>query len=175
MQIKIGHGFDAHKLLDLKEFSAAYPSRNTDGLYLGGVCIPYHKRLAGHSDADVLVHAIIDSLLGAAGLEDIGCQFPPSDKDYEAISSLDLLKRTLVLVASAGYKIGNIDATVVAEKPKLRAYISSMRAKLAETLKIELDQINIKATTTEGLGFTGREEGIAAHAVSLLIKNPSNV
>ncbi len=174
MQIKIGHGFDAHKLLDLEQFSLSYPSRNTDGLYLGGVCIPYHKRLAGHSDADVLIHAIIDSLLSAAGLEDIGCQFPAGDKEYEAISSLDLLERTKTLLELAAYSIGNIDGTIVAEKPKMRPYIPEMRARLAQALKINIDQINLKATTTEGLGFTGKEEGIAAHSVCLLIKNPNN-
>lgn len=166
---KIGHGYDAHKLIELEDYKTKYPSRNTDaGLVLGGISIPYHKRLEGHSDADVVVHAIIDALLGAAGLEDIGCQFPPSDKNYEAISSLELLKQSMALIKD--YKISNIDATIVAEKPKLRAYISSMRAKLSQELGLDLDQINIKATTTEGLGFTGREEGIEAHAVVLLYK-----
>ncbi len=172
-ELKIGHGFDAHQLLELAEFKTKYPNRNTDGLILGGVTIDYPRRLSGHSDADVAVHAIIDSLLGAAGLEDIGCQFPPSDKQYEAISSLDLLSKTLSLIAD--YRISNIDITLVAEKPKLRPYILEMRTKLATVLKIKLDQINIKATTTEGLGFTGKEEGIAAHSVCLLIKNPNNV
>ncbi len=172
-ELKIGHGFDAHQLLDLADFKAKYPNRNTDGLIIGGVSIEYSRRLSGHSDADVAVHAIIDSLLGAAGLEDIGCQFPPSDKQYEGVNSLDLLSKTLSLISA--YKISNIDVTIVAEKPKLRPYIPEMRKKLSAVLKIELDQINIKATTTEGLGFTGKEEGIAAHSVCLLIKNPNNV
>ncbi len=166
--LKIGHGYDAHQLMDLEEFKAKYPSRNTDGLVLAGISIPYNKRLAGHSDADVAVHAIIDSLLGAAGLEDIGCQFPPSDKQYEGISSLELLSRTLKLISP--YSITNIDVTIVAEQPKLRPYIAAMRSKLASSLSLDLSQINIKATTTEGLGFTGRQEGIAAYAVALLVK-----
>lgn len=171
--LKIGHGFDAHQLLDLVDFKNKFPNRNTDGLMLGGVVVDYPRRLSGHSDADVVVHAIIDSLLGAAGLEDIGCQFSDSDQQYEGISSLELLSKTLILIFN--YKISNIDVTVVAEKPKLKPYILEMRKKLATVLEIALDQINIKATTTEGLGFTGKEEGIAAHSVCLLIKNPNNV
>ncbi len=170
-KLKIGHGYDAHRLIDLEEFSKLYPSRNTDGLILGGISIPYHKRLAGHSDADLAIHAIIDALLGAAGLEDIGCQFPPSDKSYEAISSLILLERTLLLLEKKSYSINNIDLTIIAEKPKLRPYIAGMREALARALKIDIEQINIKATTTEGLGAIGREEGIAAHAVCLLESN----
>ncbi len=170
-KVKIGHGFDAHKLLDLSEYQQLYPKRNTNGLVLGGISIPYHRRLEGFSDADPVIHAIIDALLGAAGLEDIGTQFPAGDPNFEAISSLVLLSKTLELISQMAFEICNIDVTIIAEEPKLKPYIPAMRQILSKTLSIELDQINLKATTTEALGFIGRREGIAAHAVCLLVKS----
>lgn len=135
---------------------------------MGGITIPYYKGLEGHSDADVLIHAIIDALLGAAAMGDIGALYPDHDDRFLNIDSTLLLKDTAERLSHQGYRIGNIDATVIAQKPKLSPYISAMRQRMAEVLQIPVDRINVKATTEERLGFTGREEGIAAHAVCLL-------
>lgn len=168
--MRIGHGYDVHKLGPSSE--ASDPS--IQGVILGGVVIPHDKVLIGHSDADVLIHAIIDALLGAAGLADIGSQFPPSDNQYKGISSLKLLEHVKALlegVNGRSFSISNIDATVVAQAPKIKSHIPAMRENISRVLGIELDQINIKATTTEKLGFTGRGEGIASEAVCLLKDN----
>lgn len=154
--MRVGHGYDVHRFV---------PGRD---LIIGGVKIPYEQGLLGHSDADVLLHAVMDSLLGAAALGDIGLHFPDTDDKYKGISSLLLLKETGKLINEAGYKIINIDATVLAQAPKLRPYMDQMRENISKTLGIAISQVNIKATTEEGLGFTGRKEGMAAHAVSLL-------
>ena len=154
--MRIGMGYDVHRL---------GPDRK---LIIGGVDIPYHLGLLGHSDADVLVHAICDALLGAAGLGDIGRHFPDSDMKYKDISSLILLAEVGQKLEELGYYIQNIDSVIKAEKPRLAPYIPTMTHNIAETLSISLDKVNVKATTTEGLGFVGREEGIAAQAVVLL-------
>ena len=156
MSFRIGHGYDVHK------FIAGRP------LVLGGVVIPYEFGLEAHSDGDVVIHAICDSLLGAAALGDIGKHFPDNDQKYKNISSLILLNNVRRLLRE--YEIINIDCTVIAQKPKLAKFVDSMRETLAKTLEIDIDQINVKATTEEGLGFTGRLEGIAVHAVSLIEK-----
>ena len=158
LPFRIGVGYDVHRL------AAGRP------LILGGVEIPFPQGLAGHSDADVLSHALGDALLGALGLGDLGRHFPDSDLQYKGISSLRLLERIFFLIREKGYKIGNVDATVVAQEPKLVPYFEKIRAALAPVLQISVDQISIKATTTEGLGFAGRQEGIAAYAVVLLVK-----
>ena len=156
-KLRIGHGFDVHQLV---------PERK---LILGGVHIPYEKGLLGHSDADVLLHAICDALLGAAGLPDIGQQFPPSDEKYKNADSLLLLARVMEMVRQAGYPtVFNIDSTIMAQNPKLAEYLPAMREKIASVLGIEISQVGIKATTTENLGYVGREEGIAASAVCLI-------
>ncbi|GAA5581717.1 2-C-methyl-D-erythritol 2,4-cyclodiphosphate synthase [Porphyromonas gingivalis] len=154
---RIGFGFDVHRL------SEGYP------LWMGGVRLEYSKGLEGHSDADVLIHAICDALLGAAALRDIGYHFPPSDPQYKGIDSKILLARVMELVRSQGYELGNIDATIAAEQPKLNPHIPDMQRVLAEVIQVEVSDISLKATTTEKLGFTGREEGISAYAVALLI------
>ncbi len=154
--MRIGNGYDVHKLVEDRP------------LILGGVNIPYEKGLLGHSDADVLLHAIMDALLGAAGLGDIGLHFPDTDDAYKGASSRKLLQRVAALLLEKGYVIGNIDATVVAQAPKLRPYIEEMRANIAQDLNVLLDQINVKATTEEHLGFTGRGEGISASAVCMI-------
>ncbi len=154
--MRIGHGYDVHRLTEHKK------------LILGGVEIEYPKGLLGHSDADVLTHAVIDALLGAACMGDIGGLFPDTDMKYKDISSLELLKRTGEIIKNAGYAIGNIDATIVAERPKLLPYIPSMRRNISDTLGIAPERVSVKATTEEGLGFSGRGEGIASHAVCLL-------
>lgn len=153
---RIGIGFDVHKFIDGRK------------LILGGVEIPSKKGLEGHSDADVLLHAICDALLGAAALGDIGKHFPNTDDRFKDISSLILLEKTNHLINQNNFFVGNIDATIVAERPKLLHYIDEMRKKIANTLKIGVSQISIKATTSEKLGFTGREEGIVAMAVALI-------
>jgi len=153
---RIGIGFDVHTLL---------PGRR---LVLGGVEIPFEKGLTGWSDADVLIHAIIDALLGAAALGDIGSHFPPGEEEYWNISSLTLLERVNKILAQNGWQVNNIDATVVAEQPKLRAYIESMRERLSQTLDTGISQVSVKASTSDRLGFTGRGEGIAAYAVATL-------
>ncbi len=166
--MRIGHGYDVHRLIDKALFESLYPSRQAV-LTLGGVKITHHKLLQGHSDADVVVHALIDALLGAAGLDDIGTQFPDNDDSYAGISSLILLEKTLILLECSQLRIGNCDITIIAQAPKLRPYIDEMKTLLATNLKISTNQINIKATTEEGLGFTGEEQGIAAHAVCILL------
>lgn len=154
--MRVGIGYDVHAL------AAGRP------LVLGGVVIPYEKGLAGHSDADVLLHAIIDALLGAASLGDIGQHFPDTDPQYKGISSLVLLERTVSLIQKARLAVNNIDAIIIAQKPRLAPYLQEMEAKIAQVVKVPLDRVNIKATTTEGLGFAGRGEGIAAQAVCSL-------
>ena len=149
-------GYDVHKLVEGRK------------LILGGVEIPHTLGLLGHSDADVLVHAIMDALLGAAALGDIGKHFPDTDPQYAGISSMKLLAHVRDLITNEGYVIENIDATVIAQKPKLRPYIDDMRAMISAALGIDIDCVSVKATTEEGLGFTGRKEGISAHAVCLL-------
>lgn len=157
--MRIGHGYDVHRLIAGRK------------LVLGGVEIPYILGLDGHSDADVLLHAIMDALLGAAALGDIGRLFPDTDPAYKGISSVLLLETVAARIWKAGYEVGNVDATVIAQKPKLAPHIPAMREIVAKTLGVDLDQINIKATTEEHLGFSGREEGIAAHAVCILEKS----
>lgn len=154
--MRIGFGYDVHQLVENRD------------LIIGGVKIPFEKGLLGHSDADVLVHTIMDSILGALALGDIGKHFPDTDMEYKDISSLELLKRVKLLMDKEGYKVGNIDASVAAQRPKLAPYIEKMRENIGEILNTSLGQINIKATTTEKLGFVGREEGISAYAVTLL-------
>jgi len=155
--IRIGFGFDTHKLEPGKPF------------ILGGVKIEHSKGPAGHSDADVLIHAIIDSLLGAAGLPDIGQQFPDTSDDYKGIDSRILLKRTLQMIREKGFSIGNIDCTVVLQQPKIAAYIPSIISSISGTLETGTGQVSVKAKTSEKLGFIGREEGVSAYAVALLI------
>lgn len=155
--MRIGHGYDVHRLV---------PKRK---LILGGVEIPHHFGLLGHSDADVLTHAVMDALLGAAALGDIGRQFPDKDKQYSGISSMLLLGRVMDLLRVEGFQVGNLDVTVIAQQPKLLPHIPQMRQNLSKQMGIPVSQINVKATTEEGLGFSGKEEGIAAHAVVLLI------
>lgn len=154
--MRIGHGYDAHR------FVAARP------LVLGGVVVPSDRGLAAHSDGDVLIHALCDALLGAAGLGDIGRYFPDSDARYEGIDSRVLLRRTGEMLRGNDLKISNVDITVIAQQPRLAPHTSAMRSCLAGDLGIAVDRINIKATTTEGMGFAGRGEGISAHAVALL-------
>ena len=154
--MRIGHGYDVHKLVEGRK------------LILGGVDIPYEKGLLGHSDADVLTHAIMDALLGAAALGDIGKLFPDNDPAYAGADSLVLLERVGERLTQAGYRVGIIDPTVLAQKPKLAPHIPQMRANLAARLGLDVGQVSVKATTEEGLGFTGTGEGMAAHAVCLL-------
>lgn len=154
--MRIGHGYDVHK------FCAG------NQLILGGVQIPYSQALEAHSDGDVLIHALCDALLGALGLGDLGGHFPDSDPTYADIDSRVLLRRVMALVSASGLQLGNVDITLVAQAPKMAAHVPAMRECLAADLKASVDQVNVKATTTEGLGFTGRGEGIAAHAVVLL-------
>ena len=154
--MRIGHGYDVHRLV---------PERK---LILGGVEIPFELGLLGHSDADVLTHALMDALLGAAGLGDIGGAFPDSDPAYEGISSLLLLERVMGMLAGKGLRVGSADMTSLCQRPKLAGYLPQIRALLAQYLGIPGDRVNVKATTEEGLGFTGRGEGVAAHAVVLL-------
>ena len=155
--MRIGHGYDAHR------FAAGRP------LVLGGVTIPHDQGLAAHSDGDVLIHALCDALLGAAAVGDIGRHFPDSSRDYENIDSRILLCKVMALLHDRGWRVGNVDITVIAQKPKLASFVPAMRNKLAGDLRVDETQVNIKATTTEGMGFTGRGEGIAAHAVVLLL------
>lgn len=158
MNIRIGHGYDVHRLTEGRD------------LIIGGVNIPHHLGLLGHSDADVLLHAISDALLGALALGDIGKHFPDTDDEYKGADSLVLLACVYELVKVKGYEVGNIDATILAQNPKLAPYIPQMRLNIARALEIELDKVSIKATTEEKLGFTGEEKGIAAHAVCLVYK-----
>lgn len=154
--MRIGHGYDVHRLVSGRE------------LIIGGENIPFEMGLLGHSDADVLLHAVCDALLGAAALGDIGRHFPDSDPSFEGIDSRILLRKTAELLRCKGYRIVNIDATVIAQRPKLAGFIEKMRENIASDCGIETDAVNIKATTEEGLGFTGKAEGIAAHAVCLI-------
>ncbi len=154
--IRIGHGYDVHKFAENRK------------CIIGGVEIPYEKGLLGHSDADVLLHAVCDALLGAAGLGDIGKHFPDNDNRFLNIDSRILIKKTVELLKEKGYSVGNIDATIIAQKPKMAEYISKMRENIAEDCGVSADKINVKATTEEGLGFTGNLEGISAHAVCII-------
>lgn len=156
--IRIGSGFDVHKLVDGRK------------LIIGGVHIPYEKGLLGHSDADVLIHSICDALLGAANMGDIGKHFPDSSIEFKDIDSKILLKKTNVLIKNAGYRIGNIDCTICAHEPKLSPFVNKMQNEISKVLNIETDVISIKATSTEGLGFVGRKEGICSFANVLLFK-----
>lgn len=156
MPFRVGIGFDVHAFVKDRK------------LVLGGVYLPFSKGLAGHSDADVLIHALCDALLGAAAMGDLGSHFPDTDEKYKNISSLKLLQDVNDMLTSAFYQIGNIDAVIIAQQPKLAPFIPEMRKRLAETLRIAISQVSLKATTTEHLGFTGREEGIAATAIVLL-------
>lgn len=156
--MRIGFGYDVHQLVNYRK------------LILGGVEIPYKKGLLGHSDADVLVHSIMDSILGALAEGDIGGKFPDTDMMYKDISSVKLLEKVFNIMLGKGYEIGNIDATIAAEKPKLANYIPEMRTVIAETLNTSIDNINIKATTTEKLGFVGKEEGISSYSVCIIKK-----
>lgn len=157
--MRIGTGYDVHKLVENRD------------LILGGVKIPYELGLLGHSDADVLLHAIMDSLLGASALGDIGKHFPDTDAKYKGISSISLLKEVGKLLKDNDFKICNIDSTIIAQRPKMAPYIMQMRENIAEALNIELNQINVKATTEEGLGFTGEGKGISSQSICLLYKN----
>jgi 2-C-methyl-D-erythritol 2,4-cyclodiphosphate synthase len=161
--IRIGHGYDVHRLVEGRK------------LILGGVEIPHETGLLGHSDADVLLHAVCDALLGAAGLGDIGKHFPDSDPAYKGIDSMVLLKHCASLLAERGYAVGNLDTTIIAQRPKLAGFIPTMRKNIAACLGVEEGYINVKATTEERLGFTGREEGIAAHAVVLLTTTETGI
>ncbi|GAA0770980.1 2-C-methyl-D-erythritol 2,4-cyclodiphosphate synthase [Clostridium subterminale] len=156
--MRVGLGYDVHKLV---------PGRD---LIIGGVKIPHTLGLLGHSDADVLIHAIMDSLLGAAALGDIGKHFPDTDVKFKGISSVKLLNEVRVLLIKNNYKIDNIDATIIAQRPKMAPYITSMRKNISEALSISIEQINVKATTEEGLGFTGIEEGISSQSICLISK-----
>lgn len=156
--MRIGHGYDVHRLVLERK------------LILGGVEVPYEKGLLGHSDADVLTHAVMDALLGAAGLGDIGKHFPDTDPVYAGADSMKLLEHVAGLLRARGWQVSNVDATILAQRPKLAPYIPAMRRALAGHLGLEEEQVNVKATTEEGLGFTGSGEGMAAHAVCLLEK-----
>ena len=158
MNIKIGHGYDVHKLVKDRD------------LIIGGVNIPHHLGLLGHSDADVLLHAISDSLLGALALGDIGKHFPDTDEQYRGADSLELLACVYELVKEKGYEVGNVDATILVQAPKLAPFIPQMRLNIARALETELENVSVKATTEEKLGFTGEEKGIAAHAVCLVYR-----
>ena len=156
--IRIGQGYDVHRLVEGRQ------------LIMGGVEIPYEKGLLGHSDADVLLHAIKDALLGAAALGDIGKHFPDTDERYKGASSIMLLKEVNRLIQDKGYVVNNVDATIIAQKPKMAPHIHQMRENIALALNVDMDWINVKATTTEGLGFTGTGEGIAAQAVASIVR-----
>ena len=156
--MRIGHGYDVHRLAQDRK------------LYLGGVEIPFEKGLAGHSDADVLLHAVMDALLGAAAMPDIGQLFPPTDERYRGIRSTLLLEQVSARLREAGWQVENVDATLIAQRPRLAEFLPGMRLCMAGILGVDPQQVNVKATTEEELGFTGREEGIAAHAVALIEK-----
>lgn len=158
MKIRVGFGYDVHRLADNRD------------LWLGGIKIEHSQGLLGHSDADVLIHAICDAILGAANLRDIGFHFPDTAGEYKDIDSKILLKKTLEVITDKGYSIGNIDATICAERPKINPHIPQMQKVMAEILEISVDDISIKATTSEKMGFVGREEGFAAYAVALIEK-----
>ena len=155
-KLRVGHGYDVHRLVEGR------------ALILGGVTVPFDRGLLGHSDADVLTHAVMDALLGAAALGDIGQMFPDSDAAYAGADSIALLERVTALLREHGWQVGNVDATVVAQAPKLAPYIPDMRRRLAEAMGLDVDCVSVKATTEERLGFTGSGEGMAAHAVALI-------
>ncbi|MBK1674321.1 2-C-methyl-D-erythritol 2,4-cyclodiphosphate synthase [Ectothiorhodospira shaposhnikovii] len=157
MKFRIGHGYDVHAFME------------GDHLIIGGVQVPHHKAFKAHSDGDVLMHAVSDAILGAAALGDIGRHFPDTDPAYKGADSRVLLREVLAKVQALGWQVGNLDATLVAQAPKMSPHVEQMRANLAADLQIDLAQVNVKATTTERLGFAGREEGIAAHAVVMLV------
>ena len=159
MKIRVGFGFDVHRLVEGRD------------LWLGGIKLEHELGLLGHSDADVLIHAICDALLGAANMRDIGYHFPDNAGEFKNIDSKILLAKTVELIATKGYRVGNIDATVCAERPKLKAHIPTMQEVLAKTMNIDVEDVSIKATTTEKLGFIGREEGISAYATVLIEKD----
>jgi len=154
--MRIGHGYDVHKLTEGRK------------LILGGIEIPYEKGLLGHSDADVLTHALMDALLGAAALGDIGKLFPDNDSAFAGADSVKLLERVCAVISDAGYRVGNVDCTVIAQRPKLAPFIPAMREKLAKAMDVDVSRVSVKATTEEHLGFTGEGLGIAAHSVALL-------
>ncbi|MBQ1977473.1 MAG: 2-C-methyl-D-erythritol 2,4-cyclodiphosphate synthase [Ruminococcus sp.] len=155
---RIGHGYDVHRLVEGR------------ALILGGVDVPFELGLDGHSDADVLVHAIMDAILGAAALGDIGGLFPDTDPAYKGADSMKLLEKVISVIGEKGYKIGNIDATLIAQRPKLKPYIQQMRENIASVCSVDIDAVNVKATTEEKLGFTGSMEGMSAHAVCIIEK-----
>ncbi len=157
-EYRVGHGYDVHRLVEGRK------------LILGGVEIPFEKGLLGHSDADVLIHAVMDALLGAAALYDIGKHFPDTDDDFLGISSLVLMRKVASLISEKGYRVVNIDATVILQRPKILPYISTMKSGIAKVLSVEEERVNIKATTEEHLGFTGSGDGISAHAVAMIEK-----
>lgn len=156
--IRVGFGFDVHRLVENRQ------------LWMGGILIPFEKGLLGHSDADVLLHAVCDALLGAANMRDIGYHFPDTSAETEGMDSKVILKKTIELIATKGFRLGNIDATICAERPKMNPHIPQMQQVMAEVIGCDPDQISIKATTTERLGFTGRQEGISAYATVLIEK-----
>lgn len=158
MKIRVGFGYDVHQLIEGRE------------LWLGGVKLVHSMGLLGHSDADVLIHAICDALLGAANMRDIGYHFPDTSADFAGIDSKILLKKTVEIIASKGWRVGNVDCTVCAERPKLNPHIPQMQQTLAPLMDVDVDAVSIKATTTEKLGFTGRQEGISAYATALIFK-----
>ena len=160
--MRIGLGYDVHKLTEDRK------------LIIGGVEIPHDKGLLGHSNADVLIHAIMDSILGALALGDIGKHFPDTDEEYKGADSMKLLEHVYNLITSKGYKIGNIDSTIIAQSPKMAPYIESMRSNISKVLNTDIDNINIKATTEEGLGFTGAKQGIASQSICLLLLTSQN-
>ena len=157
MPMRIGHGYDVHRLVEDRK------------LIMGGVNIPWEKGLLGHSDADVLLHAIADGILGAIGEGDIGRHFPDTDQAFKGADSMKLLAHVMHLASARGYRLGNLDATIVAQRPKMASHIPAMRENIANVLNSKVEQVNVKATTEEGLGFTGTGEGIAAHAVVLMV------
>ena len=157
--IRVGHGYDVHRFAEGRQ------------LILGGVTVPYEKGLLGHSDADVLTHAVMDALLGACALGDIGHLFPDQEPEYEGVNSLKLLDRVIEVLREGGFRVGNVDVTVIAQAPKLAPFVTEMRRNLAQRLGVEWNRVSVKATTEEHLGFTGRGEGIAAHAVALVLES----
>lgn len=164
MNIRVGHGFDVHRFA---------PPSDGAKVTLAGVAIPHTKALIAHSDGDVLIHALCDALLGALALGDIGKHFPDTDNTYKNIDSRLLLKKVVSLVHDKNYQVGNIDVTVVAQAPKVLPHVNGMRSNLAQDLAVDIDRVNVKATTTEKLGFEGREEGISCHVVALVFKKPT--
>ena len=159
MNVRIGYGYDVHQLVEGEDF------------ILGGVQLDYTKGAFGHSDADVLIHVICDAILGAANMRDIGFHFPDTNQEYKGVDSKMLLEEVMQIIRNKGFELGNIDSTICLQKPKINPYIPEMQKVLADCMQVEQEQISIKATTTEKLGFVGREEGVSAHAVALLIKD----